>query len=92
MGKRNFRQKLCASLDIEPDVLPHGSLVEIRGRERVRISGCGRILNYTQEQIRVALHKGAVCVSGEELLCSSFCRGELSVEGRIDGVCFEEDV
>ena len=92
MGNKDIRERLCAALDITPDVLPHGTLVEIRDRGYVHISGCERILNYTQSLIRVSLRDGAIAVSGERLLCSSFCRGELGIEGKILGVCFEEEI
>ena len=92
MGKRNVRQRLCATLDISPDVLPHGSLVQIRDRGYVEVTGCGKILRYTREEICVKLHRGALTVRGEGLLCSSFCRGELGIEGKILGVSFEEEI
>ena len=92
MSKRNIRDRLCAALDIAPDILPGGSLVEIRDRGYVRISGCGRILDYTRESIRVTVRGGVLSINGRGLLCSSFCRGELGVEGRISGVCFEEEI
>ena len=90
MEKRSLRQRLCASLDIAPDVLPHGSLVQIRDRGYVEVSGCGKILRYTREEICVTLHRGVLIVRGEGLLCSSFCKGELGIEGNIFCVSFEE--
>ena len=89
-GKPRFSERVCRALDIEPDALPNSSLVEIRGRSAVSISGGGKILTYTDEEIRVALKKGAIAVNGRHLVCASFSAGRMRIEGRIKSVRFEE--
>ena len=91
-GKIGFPERICRALDIEPDVLPHASLVEIRGRSEVTVNGSGRIIDYTDREIRLALKKGAVAIRGKALVCASFCAGKVRVEGRIESVSFENDV
>ena len=88
--KLKFSERMCRALDIEPDVLLGSSLIEIRGRGTVAISGSGRILDYTDEEIRIALKKGAVVINGKCLVCASFCAGKVRIEGRIKSVKFEE--
>lgn len=89
--KLGFPERICRALDIEPDVLPHSSLVQIRGRSAVTISGGGKILDYTDSEIKIALKKGAIAIRGKRLSCASFCAGKVRIEGRIEGVSFEED-
>lgn len=88
--KLKFSERMCRALDIEPDVLLGSSLIEIRGRGAVTIGGGGRILDYTDEEIRIALKKGAVVINGKHLVCASFCAGKVRIEGRIKSVKFEE--
>ena len=83
-------ERICRALDIEPDVLPSASLVEIRGRGEVSINGGGRILDYTDTEIRIALKKGAAAIRGKRLSCASFCAGKVRIIGRIDSVSFEK--
>lgn len=90
-GKLGFPERICRALDIEPDVLPHSSLVEIRGRSAVTVSGGGKILDYTDGEIKLALKKGAISIRGKRLVCASFCAGKVRIEGRIESVSFEED-
>lgn len=89
-GKLGFPERICRALDIEPDVLPHASLVEIRGRSAVSVSGGGKILEYTDDEIKLALKNGAVVIRGKRLVCASFCAGKVRIEGRIECVSFEE--
>lgn len=87
---QSLPERICRALDIEPDILPGASLVEIRGRSEISINGGGRIIDYTVTEIRIALKRGAVAVRGKELTCASFCAGKVRIEGRIDSVSFEK--
>lgn len=84
----SLSEKLNRHLDITPDVLPYGSLIELRGRNSLSVTGCGKILAYTPEQIRVALKKDELLVSGKRLLCTSFRKGEIGIDGVIDSIGF----
>ena len=84
----SLSEKLNRHLDITPDVLPHGSLIELRGRKSLSVTGCGKILEYTPEKIRVALKKDELCISGCRLLCTSYHRGEIGIDGVIESVSF----
>ena len=88
--KLKFSERMCRALDIEPDVLFGSSLIEIRGQGAVTISGSGKILDYTDEEIRIALKKGAVVINGKHLICASFCAGKVRIEGRVKSVKFED--
>ena len=88
--KLRFSERMCKALDIEPDILSGSSLVEIRGQGAVSISGSGKILDYTDGEIRIALKKGAIVINGKHLVCASFCAGKARIEGRIKSVRFED--
>lgn len=97
MGKRDrgdrsdMRERLCHALDIQPDIFPGESFVEIRGRNSVTVKGSGRVLTYTDTLIRFALCKGVLRIEGRRLCCSSYHSGAAVVDGRISLVCFEEE-
>ncbi|MBQ8141206.1 MAG: YabP/YqfC family sporulation protein [Clostridia bacterium] len=90
-GKESFREKLCKKLDIDPDILPRGSLIELRGREALTVRGCGKILAYSPERIKLALGEGVLSVSGKRLVCISYYANAVGIEGYINTVSFEED-
>ena len=85
-----FREKLMQRLDLPPDLLPGETLVEIRGQNALSLKGGGRILLYTPQEIRVSLKNSKLVILGERLICTSYCAGAIGVEGRIEGVFFEE--
>ncbi len=87
--KAPFSERLCRALDIQPDMLPGQCMIEVRGQNAMTVKGGGKILCYTPEQIRIALHRGALCVSGKRLVCISYCVGAIGVEGWIEKVEFE---
>ncbi len=86
-----FGVRICRALELSPDILPKKALIEIHGEELIKLTGAGRIILYTPEEIRVA-HKGRkggyISVCGKQLCCSSYNRGAVGIEGRILSVSF----
>lgn len=89
--RESFREKLYKNLDIEPDILPGGSTIELRGRNSMTVRGCGKILEYTPESIRLGLGDGELSICGARLICTSYRAGAVGIEGRIDNISFKED-
>jgi sporulation protein YqfC len=89
--KESLGEKISRGLDIPPDVLPGSSLISIRGRSALSVSGSTSIILYTPDMIRLSMKRGTLCVKGERLVCISYNSSEVSIEGRINSVSFEED-
>ena len=89
--RESFKERIYRNLDIEPDIMPRESFVEIRGRECVMIRGAGRILLYTPNEIKVERGDGEISVVGETLICTSYYLGAVGIEGRIKGVNFRSE-
>ena len=81
-------EKVCRALDIPPDILPGESVVEIRGRGMVTIKGSGKILLYTPEEICVEMKKGMISVRGQGLVCTSYHKEAIDIEGKVYSVTF----
>ena len=90
-NKERLGERICRALDLPPDVLPGESLVEIRGRGLLTVSGCRGISEYTPERIALSLKRGRLLVEGRGLGCASYLAGAVSIDGRIDSVHFEEE-
>ncbi len=86
----DIKERLCRYFDIQPDVFPNETLVEICGRNRVSIKGAGRVRVYTDKEIRLLCRHGELCVLGERLSCSAYRRGAAVIDGKIISVSFEE--
>ena len=89
--RADMRERLCHALDIQPDIFPGGSFVEIRGRNSVTVKGSCRVLTYTDCLIRFSLGKGVLRIEGRRLCCSAYHCGAAVVDGHISLVCFEEE-
>jgi sporulation protein YqfC len=86
--REGFKDRVYRTLDIQPDILPGGSFIEIRGRECVTVRGAGRILLYTPEEIRLERKGEVISVTGEKLICTSYHLGAVEIEGRVSSVSF----
>ena len=89
--KAPLRERLCHALDIPPDVFPHQTHIDVRGRNCVTVKGCGRVTVYTDSEIRFAIADGEVCIRGERLCCCAYRKGEAVVDGCVRSVSFEEE-
>ena len=87
-GAVGWRERMSRALDMPPDLIGRGSLVEIRGRGMMTVRGNGKILIYTPSEIAVELHDGILTVRGRRLVCTSYYVGALGIEGKIDEVIF----
>ncbi|MBR2354074.1 MAG: YabP/YqfC family sporulation protein [Clostridia bacterium] len=96
MGERKhedrggMKERLCRALDLSPDIFPGETLVELRGRGSLSVSGCRGILDYTPELIRLSLKKGNLLIEGRRLSCASYLAGSVGIDGQIDSLRFEE--
>ena len=87
---RELLTKLTRRLDIPREALPLGFGLSLSGREVLNVRGSCRILTCGRERIRLSLGKAILCIAGEELICTAFEEGALTVEGRISALSFEE--
>lgn len=86
MQSRNWMQKLADSMELDGEVLPGVSVVEIAGDSRVLIEHHGGITQYSKEQIGVKVRYGSVCISGCGLEVTRMSRQQLVITGRIDSL------
>ena len=91
--KASLGERICNALDLSPGVLPKTSLIEIHGRSLVKIQNAGKILLYTDVEIKISLRSSAdaVCVRGSNLRCSSYNMGAVGIHGKIKSVDFRSE-
>ena len=81
---------LCRRLELSSEALPGGFGLSLSGRGELAVSGCRRILSYSPTQISLSLGRLVLQVEGNDLLCTAFGAGGVTVRGRIDALRFEE--
>ena len=89
--RESFSEKIAKRLDISPDILPGGTMIAIRGRASVSVSGSAGIVLYTPDEIKLSLRKGSLSIRGCRLVCTSYNAEELHIDGKIISVSFEEE-
>ena len=88
--REGLREKLLRVLDLPADTLPEGWLLEVRGGRELTVRGCGSILTYTPEQIRLRLSSCVLVIDGSQLCCVAYHAEAVRVEGNIRQIGFEE--
>ena len=84
-GKARWSVRGMLSEGIEPFLTDTAVL---RGESGASVYGCRRILHYSPTRICLSLGKRRITVRGEEMLCTSFCGGCVTVRGRVEGIFF----
>ncbi len=87
----SLSERLCHTFDIQPDVFPRQTFIELRGQNSVTLHGCGRVIVYTDTLICVECREGRVSVKGLRLCCSAYKRGTAVIDGYITAVEFEKN-
>ena len=86
--KKSVRECIRRALEIED--INCGDLLELRGREDLTVSGCKKILAYTESEIRLLLCEYILVIRGTGLSCASYYAGAVRVEGKISSLTLEE--
>ena len=66
--------------------------LELRGGIRLNVSGCRRILHYSEEMIGLLLPDRELWVYGKGLFCVSYCPYSVGIEGEIGGLSLDRAV
>lgn len=87
-----LRDRIGKVLGIPADAvgIRSGFMAELRGKSGVTVKGCRRILFYSREAIRLDTRDGTVTVAGAGLTCTAYLSDSVGIEGRIDGVYFDD--
>ena len=88
--KISLCERICKSLDLQPDLTERDTLVQIRGRNKTTVQGAYRIISYSPTDVRLETKKGELLISGKRLFCSSYSRGFVEIDGLINEVIFGE--
>ena len=88
--KIGLRERICKSLDLQPDILERDNLIEIRGRNKITVRGKCRILSYSPDSVRLKTQDGELNIIGKRLFCSSYSRGSIEIDGLISDLSFKE--
>ena len=63
-------------------------MILLANDRRLTVRGCGKIISFAPDCIRVAMRRRDLLIRGAELCCTSFSGGCITVEGRIQALSF----
>lgn len=89
--RQGLPEWLIAKLDIPAELRDGEMRLELWGRGSLLVHGCRRILTYTPQELTLRMKGCVLLIRGEALICRAYRAGIVGVEGRIWGMCFEEE-
>lgn len=92
--KRHYRKRLARRLETALE-LPGGTLyralrIEISGNRQAIVEGCGRVLRYDEDCIRLETVEGEISFEGENLCVNGLSGGSAVVTGRFVTIAFHD--
>ena len=86
MEKDTLMNRIAVQTDLNTEVMPRQSLIEIYGNNRLLIENHKGILEYSNEEIVVRLKFGLVRITGERLTIALMNKCRLVICGSIGSV------
>lgn len=83
---------LAMKTELPTDLLAGEFRIELRGRNTLFVQGCRRIVKYSPEEMIFAAKGFEVSVSGENLVCSTYHDGTVTIDGYIGGILLDKEV
>ena len=81
-------ERLVGGCDLPPELLHGGCYVEMRGRNRVTVRGCKKIVRYSTEDIILKMKCDFLEIHGKRLCCLTYFSGAVVIEGIVDSIAF----
>lgn len=77
-------------LDFPPEVAGEGPKITITGRQHILVENYLRIVNFSEEEIRLETVDGELCLRGQGLVLKVILATELHIEGELSSLMFGE--
>lgn len=89
-GKGGFKDVFADIFELPKDVILDLPRMVITGNIQMILENHRGIIEYKEQKIRIAVSNGEILVHGKGLQIRSLLHDELSVEGIIEGIEYEE--
>lgn len=81
-------EKLVSAFDLPKTILPGMANIELSGNREAMVDGCGGILQYDDEMIKLLAGKLTVCFYGNRLTIRTLTADQAVIEGEIVSIQF----
>jgi len=85
-----LKQKISDTLDLPKDIVLNLCRITITGRIAVFIENHKGIMEYTSDRVKINTGNGLLIIKGEDLVLKTIIVDEITVEGRIKSVEYED--
>ncbi len=83
---KGLKEKLTTAAGMPKDVVQGAVVVTLIGNEEVCIENYRRIIEYTNDTIRVQAKKRQIRISGKQLQIEYYTNDEMKITGKIDSL------
>ncbi|WP_422444142.1 sporulation protein YqfC [Thermoanaerobacterium sp. DL9XJH110] len=86
----NLKRRISDALDLPKDIVLDLPRIVVTGRIAVFIENHRGIVEYNSENVRINTAVGVLGVKGDDLIIKSIVADEITVEGRLKAIEFED--
>lgn len=85
----SYLEIISQNLMLPPDIIAGAPIITINGRNMVCIENHKRILEYTDELIKISTKISCLCIKGKNLKITYYTKEELKITGLILSVYYQ---
>lgn len=86
--KVGLGKRIRKALELD-EIINERDNLQLCGVNDLTVRECGRILHYSESEIKLSLRGYILRIEGEGLYCTSYYGGTVRVDGEIDALYFE---
>ncbi len=86
--KVGLGKRIRKALELD-EIINERDNLQLCGVNDLTVRECGRILHYSESEIKLSLREYILKIEGEGLYCTSYYGGTVRVDGEIDALYFE---
>ena len=83
---KKLKERITTAAGVPKDVVQGAAVVTLMGNEEVCIENYRRIIEYTDEVIRVQAKKRQIKITGKQLKIEYYTNDEMKITGKIDSL------
>ncbi len=83
---KNFKERITTAAGMPKDVVQGAAVVTLMENEEVCIENYRRIIEYTDDIIRVQTKKRQIKITGKQLKIEYYTNDEMKITGKIDSL------
>ena len=86
----DLKRKIADTLELPQDIVLNVPRIIVTGKFALFVENNKGIIEYSSNLVKINTSIGAVCIRGNSLIIKTIIADEITIEGKISSIVFEE--